>query len=51
MEEALTIGGLIVSRVGHIPVEGDVIEELGHRISVIEADERSVVKVRIERLT
>jgi CBS domain containing-hemolysin-like protein len=51
MEEALTIGGLIVSRVGHIPVEGDTIEEQGHRISVIEADERSVLKVRIERLT
>ncbi|MCU7906398.1 MAG: hemolysin family protein [Candidatus Thiodiazotropha sp. (ex Epidulcina cf. delphinae)] len=50
VEEALTVGGLIVSRLRHIPVEGDAIEEQGHRLSVIEADERSVVKVRIERL-
>ncbi|MCU7890526.1 MAG: hypothetical protein KZQ78_02500 [Candidatus Thiodiazotropha sp. (ex Ustalcina ferruginea)] len=34
----------------HIPKEGDAIEEQGHRLTVIEADERSVVKVRIERL-
>ncbi|MET0009430.1 MAG: hemolysin family protein [Candidatus Thiodiazotropha sp. 6PLUC9] len=51
VEEALTIGGLVVSRIRHIPVEGDCVEEQGHRITVIEADERSVVKVRIERLT
>ena len=51
VEEALTIGGLIVSRLRHIPVEGDIIEEQGHRLSVIEADERSVVKVRIERIS
>ncbi|MES9942204.1 MAG: hemolysin family protein [Candidatus Thiodiazotropha sp. 6PLUC2] len=51
VEEALTIGGLVVSRIRHIPVEGDCVEEQGHRITVIEADERSVVKVRVERLT
>ncbi|MES9854573.1 MAG: hemolysin family protein [Candidatus Thiodiazotropha sp. L084R] len=50
VEEALTIGGLVVSRVRHIPVEGDCVEEQGHRITVVEADERSVVKVRIERI-
>ncbi|MES9930934.1 MAG: transporter associated domain-containing protein, partial [Candidatus Thiodiazotropha sp. 6PDIVS] len=50
VEEALTIGGLVVSRVRHIPVEGDCVEEQGHRITVVEADERSVVKVRIERV-
>ncbi|MCU7875592.1 MAG: hemolysin family protein [Candidatus Thiodiazotropha sp. (ex. Lucinoma kazani)] len=50
VEEALTVGGLIVSRLRHIPKEGDAIEEQGHRLTVIEADERSVVKVRIERL-
>jgi CBS domain containing-hemolysin-like protein len=49
-EEALTVGGLIVSRMRHIPSEGDSIEEKGHRLTVIESDERSVVKVRIERL-
>ena len=50
VEEAHTIGGLITSRLRHIPREGDSIVEQGHRISVLEADERSVIKVRVERL-
>ncbi|MEW8025074.1 MAG: hemolysin family protein [Candidatus Thiodiazotropha sp.] len=49
VEEALTVGGLIVSRLRNIPSEGDAIEEKGHRLTVIESDERSVLKVRIER--
>ena len=48
--EAHTIGGLIVSRLRHIPTAGDMIEEQGHRLTVMEADARSVVKVRVERL-
>jgi len=48
--EAHTIGGLIVSRLRHIADVGDMIEEQGHRLTVLEADARSVVKVRIERL-
>lgn len=48
--EAHTIGGLIVSHLRHIPTAGDMIEEQGHRLTVLEADDRSVVKVRIERL-
>ncbi|MCP4129259.1 MAG: HlyC/CorC family transporter [Gammaproteobacteria bacterium] len=50
VEEAHTIGGLIVSRIRNIPVEGDAIEEQGYRLTVLEADSRSVVKVRVERL-
>ncbi len=50
VEEAHTIGGLIVSRIRNIPVEGDTIEEQGYRLTVLEADSRSVVKVRVERL-
>lgn len=50
VKEAHTVGGLIVSRLRHIPVEGDSIEEQGYRLSVTEADERSVIKVRVERL-
>ncbi|MEW7975116.1 MAG: hemolysin family protein [Candidatus Thiodiazotropha endolucinida] len=49
VEEALTVGGLIVSRLRHIPSDGDAIEEKGHRLTVVESDERSVLKVRIER--
>jgi CBS domain containing-hemolysin-like protein len=50
VEEAHSIGGLIVTRLRHIPQEGDTIEEQGYKISVIEADNRSVIKVRMERL-
>ncbi len=50
VEEAHTIGGLIVSRIRNIPVEGDTIEEQGYSLTVLEADARSVVKVRVERL-
>jgi len=48
--EAHTIGGLIVSRLRHIPVEGDSTEEQGYRLTVLEADARCVVKVKVERL-
>ncbi|PLY16094.1 MAG: hypothetical protein C0631_04865 [Sedimenticola sp.] len=50
VEEAHTIGGLIVSRLRHIPEEGDSIEENGYRFTVLEADARSVIKVRLEQL-
>ena len=50
VEEAHTIGGLIVSRLRHIPSIGDSVEEQGYRLSVLDADERSVLKVRVERL-
>lgn len=50
VEEAHTIGGLVTSRLRHIPHEGDSVVEQGHRISVLEADERAVIKVRVERL-
>jgi len=50
VEEAHTIGGLIISRLRHIPSVGDYVVEQGHRLSVLEADERSVIKVRVERL-
>ena len=49
-EEAHTIGGLVVSRLRRIPVEGDVIEEQDFRLTVLEADERCVAKVRYEQI-
>jgi CBS domain containing-hemolysin-like protein len=49
-EEAHTIGGLVISRLLHIPSAGDNVVVQGHRLSVLEADERSVLKVRVERL-
>jgi CBS domain containing-hemolysin-like protein len=50
VEEAHSIGGLIITRLRNIPKEGDTIEEQGYKISVIEADNRSVIKVKMERL-
>jgi CBS domain containing-hemolysin-like protein len=50
VEEAHTIGGLIISRLRHIPKQGDNVMEEGHRLTVLEADERSVLKVRAERI-
>jgi len=50
VEEAHTIGGLIISRLRHIPKEGDSVTEQGYSLTVLEADERSVLKVRAERL-
>jgi CBS domain containing-hemolysin-like protein len=50
VNEAHTIGGFLVSRVRHIPQIGDAIEEQDHRFTVLEADARSVQKVRVERI-
>jgi CBS domain containing-hemolysin-like protein len=50
VEEAHTVGGFITSRLRTIPKVGDIVEEQGHRLSVLEADERTVIKIRIERL-
>jgi CBS domain containing-hemolysin-like protein len=50
VEEAHSIGGLIVTRLRSIPKEGDTIEEQGYKITVIDADNRSVIKVKMERL-
>jgi CBS domain containing-hemolysin-like protein len=50
VEEAHSIGGLIVTRLRNIPKKGDTIEEQGYKITVIEADNRSVIKVKMERL-
>ena len=48
--EAHTIGGLIISRLRRLPREGDMVEEQGYRLRVLEADARTVIKVRVERL-
>ncbi len=49
-EEAHTIGGLITSRLRTIPQVGDAVEEQDYRLTVLEADERTVIKVRFERI-
>jgi len=40
----------VANRLRRIPSEGDFIEDLGYRISVVEADAKSVLKVRVEQI-
>jgi CBS domain containing-hemolysin-like protein len=50
VSEAHTIGGLVIARLRRIAVVGDSVEEEHFRFSVLEADPRTVIKVRAERL-
>jgi len=43
-----TLAGLVMARLRRIPREGDYIVELGYRLTVVEATERTVVKLRVE---
>jgi CBS domain containing-hemolysin-like protein len=47
-EEFTTIGGLLSSRLGHIPKPGEIHKESGLRFTVEEADRRRVHRVKIE---
>ncbi len=49
-KESYTVGGLVMARLRHIPVEGESILEFGYRFTVEQATERAIQKVRIERL-
>jgi putative hemolysin len=46
--ESHTIGGLMMSRMRHIPDEGESMVESGFRFTVLEATERAAVKLRVE---
>ena len=39
-----------MARLRHIPKKGEFIEEAGYRFTVEQATERSVVKLRVERI-
>ena len=43
-----TLGGLVMARLRRIPQEGDYIVEMGYRLSVVEATERALVRLRVE---
>ena len=47
---AHTIGGYVVSRLRRIPQEGDFVQDEGFRFTVLEADPRTVLTVRMERV-
>jgi CBS domain containing-hemolysin-like protein len=45
-----SVGGLIFHLTGKIPTTGDIIEGAGLHLTIIDADERKIKKVRIARL-
>lgn len=47
-EDVETVGGLVFSRLGHLPVAGETLDIERHRITVIESDEKRVHRVRVE---
>jgi magnesium and cobalt transporter len=49
-EDADTLGGLIYSRLGHVPVQGESIELDGWRLRVLSLDGRRINQVRADRI-
>ena len=49
-EEYDTLGGYLFTRLGKVPEAGDVLKENGVEITVLDADERRIHKVRLARL-
>ena len=49
--DAHTIGGLVETRLRHVPHEGEQVVEEGYTFTVVEATERAVTKLRVERTT
>ena len=43
-----TVGGLVLARLRHIPKEGEFIVEDGYRFTVVEANDRSIIRLRVE---
>ena len=48
--EYATIGGLVLTRLGRIPSEGDALRDGEFRLEVVDMDGRRIDKVRIQRL-
>src|SRR5215475_8358712 len=45
-----TLGGLVMTHVGRVPVTGDVFELAGHRFEVVDMDGKRVDKVLVSRM-
>ena len=42
------MGGLVLARLRHIPLEGEYIVEEGYRFTVVEASARTIERLRVE---
>jgi CBS domain containing-hemolysin-like protein len=49
-EDVDTLGGLITSLAGHVPVRGETLNEAGFAFEVLEADPRRVKRIKIRRV-
>jgi CBS domain containing-hemolysin-like protein len=47
-EDYETVGGFVLTRLGYIPKAGEVLRADGLRITVLEADERRIMRLRID---
>ena len=45
-----TVAGFVLTRLGHVPAPGEKVESNGLSVEVLEADPRSVLKVRLRVL-
>lgn len=48
--EAETVAGFVLNRLGRVPAEGETFEAGGVRVTVLEADRRHVIRVKLEKL-
>lgn len=46
---AHTIGGLVMTQLGHIPQQGESMTEQGYRFSVDERTDKAIIKLKVER--
>lgn len=45
-----SVGGLIFHLIGKIPTSGEIVEGAGLQLTIIEADERKIIRVRVARI-
>ncbi|MBK7599214.1 MAG: HlyC/CorC family transporter [Acidobacteria bacterium] len=50
-DDFTTVAGLVINQLGHLPSVGETLDFRSLRFHVIEADERRVSRIRIERVT
>jgi putative hemolysin len=50
-DDFTTVAGLVINQLGHLPMVGESLEFRGLHFEVLEADERRISRVRIQRLT
>lgn len=50
-DDFITVAGLVLNQLGHLPTVGEEIDLHGLHVEVVEADQRRISRVRVERLS